>query len=135
MVCSGKSALMAICQGMNTTAGSYSLLNSVVPNDAGVVKRLRKAGAIILGGCLDNVDHYKTSNMHRCRQGKPIRVGALSWKTCLWMVRTWRTMHRRVLPKRRPLWLVGWFCRCRIYRPGCCYTWVCRQSTFQVVGL
>ncbi|KAF8839265.1 amidase signature enzyme [Paxillus ammoniavirescens] len=36
-------------EGMNTTAGSYSLLKSIVPQDAGVVKRLRKAGAIILG--------------------------------------------------------------------------------------
>ncbi|KIM38862.1 hypothetical protein M413DRAFT_419820 [Hebeloma cylindrosporum] len=36
-------------EGMNTTAGSFSLLGSVVPDDAGVVKRLRKAGAIILG--------------------------------------------------------------------------------------
>ncbi|KAH7910545.1 amidase signature domain-containing protein [Hygrophoropsis aurantiaca] len=36
-------------EGMNTTAGSYSLLKSVIPDDAGVVKRLRKAGAIILG--------------------------------------------------------------------------------------
>ncbi|KAJ7120181.1 amidase signature enzyme [Mycena epipterygia] len=36
-------------EGMNTTAGSFSLLNSIVPEDAGVVKRLRKAGAIILG--------------------------------------------------------------------------------------
>ncbi|KAJ3761105.1 amidase signature enzyme [Lentinula raphanica] len=34
---------------MNTTAGSFALLGSVVPEDAGVVKRLRKAGAIILG--------------------------------------------------------------------------------------
>jgi hypothetical protein len=34
---------------MNTTAGSFSLLGSVVPEDAGVVKRLRAAGAIILG--------------------------------------------------------------------------------------
>jgi amidase len=34
---------------MNTTAGSYSLLGSIVPRDAGVVTRLRKAGAIILG--------------------------------------------------------------------------------------
>lgn len=34
---------------MNTTAGSYSLLGSVVPGDANVVKRLRRAGAIILG--------------------------------------------------------------------------------------
>ncbi|KAF7307742.1 Amidase domain-containing protein [Mycena kentingensis (nom. inval.)] len=36
-------------EGMNTTAGSFSLLNSIVPDDAGVVKRLRKAGAVILG--------------------------------------------------------------------------------------
>lgn len=34
---------------MNTTAGSFSLLKSVVPEDAGVIKRLRAAGAIILG--------------------------------------------------------------------------------------
>ncbi|KAH7929278.1 amidase signature enzyme [Leucogyrophana mollusca] len=36
-------------EGMNTTAGSYSLLKSIIPEDSGVVKRLRKAGAIILG--------------------------------------------------------------------------------------
>ncbi|KJA23796.1 hypothetical protein HYPSUDRAFT_66167 [Hypholoma sublateritium FD-334 SS-4] len=36
-------------EGMNTTAGSYSLVGSVPPEDAGVVKRLRVAGAIILG--------------------------------------------------------------------------------------
>ncbi|KAH9477867.1 Putative amidase [Psilocybe cubensis] len=35
--------------GTNTTAGSYSLLGSIVPDDAGVVKRLRKAGSVILG--------------------------------------------------------------------------------------
>ncbi|CAL5377031.1 unnamed protein product [Camellia sinensis] len=34
---------------MNTTVGSYAQLGSVVPRDAGVVVRLRKAGAIILG--------------------------------------------------------------------------------------
>lgn len=34
---------------MNTTAGSFALLGSVVPRDAGVVSRLREAGAIILG--------------------------------------------------------------------------------------
>ena len=34
---------------MNTTAGSFALLGSIVPEDAGVVKRLRAAGAIILG--------------------------------------------------------------------------------------
>ncbi|KAF9525290.1 amidase signature enzyme [Crepidotus variabilis] len=36
-------------EGMNTTAGSYALLGSVVPRDAQVVKLLRDAGAIILG--------------------------------------------------------------------------------------
>ncbi|KAL4291427.1 hypothetical protein GQ457_14G004660 [Hibiscus cannabinus] len=34
---------------MNTTAGSLALLGSVVPRDAGVVSKLRQAGAIILG--------------------------------------------------------------------------------------
>ncbi|TDL27717.1 amidase signature enzyme [Rickenella mellea] len=36
-------------EGMNTTAGSFALLGSVVPCDAGVASRLRDAGAIILG--------------------------------------------------------------------------------------
>ncbi|KAK8567995.1 hypothetical protein V6N13_105937 [Hibiscus sabdariffa] len=34
---------------MNTTAGSYALLGSVAGRDAGVVEKLRKAGAVILG--------------------------------------------------------------------------------------
>ncbi|KAL6526008.1 hypothetical protein OROHE_015532 [Orobanche hederae] len=34
---------------LNTTAGSYALLGAVAPRDAGVVERLRKAGAVILG--------------------------------------------------------------------------------------
>ncbi|TXG64823.1 hypothetical protein EZV62_011817 [Acer yangbiense] len=34
---------------LNTTAGSFALLGSVVPRDAGVVMKLRKAGAIVLG--------------------------------------------------------------------------------------
>lgn len=34
---------------LNTTAGSYALLGSVVPRDAGVVEKLRAAGAVILG--------------------------------------------------------------------------------------
>lgn len=33
----------------NTTAGSFALLGSVVPRDAGVAAKLRKSGAIILG--------------------------------------------------------------------------------------
>ncbi|KAK4437670.1 putative amidase [Sesamum alatum] len=34
---------------LNTTAGSYALLGAVAPRDAGVVQRLRNAGAVILG--------------------------------------------------------------------------------------
>lgn len=34
---------------LNNTAGSYALLGSVVPRDAGVVRKLREAGAIVLG--------------------------------------------------------------------------------------
>ena len=46
--------------GMNTTAGSFSLLGSVVPRDAGVVTRLRKAGAIILGVIDHQFDSLKS---------------------------------------------------------------------------
>lgn len=47
-------------EGMNTTAGSFSLLNSIVPEDAGVVKMLRKAGAIILGKAnLSEFAHFR----------------------------------------------------------------------------
>lgn len=38
---------LIVVSGMNTTAGSYSLFDFVVPRDAGVVTRLRKAGGII----------------------------------------------------------------------------------------
>ncbi|KAH8111583.1 amidase signature enzyme [Phellopilus nigrolimitatus] len=36
-------------EGMNTTAGSFALLGSVVPRDATVAAKLRAAGAILLG--------------------------------------------------------------------------------------
>ncbi|TFK78316.1 amidase signature enzyme [Polyporus arcularius HHB13444] len=36
-------------EGMNTTAGSYALLHSVVPRDAHVAAKLRDAGAVLLG--------------------------------------------------------------------------------------
>lgn len=36
-------------EGMNTTAGSFALLGSVVPRDATVAAKLRAAGAIVLG--------------------------------------------------------------------------------------
>lgn len=34
---------------METTAGSWALLGSIVPRDAHVVHRLREAGAVLLG--------------------------------------------------------------------------------------
>ncbi|XVF45488.1 hypothetical protein PTKIN_Ptkin02bG0210600 [Pterospermum kingtungense] len=49
---------------MNTTAGSLALLGSVVPRDAGVVTRLRKSGAIILGkASLSEWAHYRGNNV------------------------------------------------------------------------
>ncbi|KAL7610078.1 hypothetical protein Lser_V15G11361 [Lactuca serriola] len=48
---------------LNTTAGSYALLKSVVPRDAGVVKKLRESGAIILGkASLSEWAHFRSSN-------------------------------------------------------------------------
>ena len=47
---------------LNTTAGSYALLGSVVPRDASVVTRLRKAGAIILGKATLSEWSYFRSN-------------------------------------------------------------------------
>ncbi|KAJ1389200.1 Amidase signature domain [Sesbania bispinosa] len=47
---------------LNTTAGSFALLGSVVPRDVGVVTRLRKAGAIILGKAnLSEWSHYRSN--------------------------------------------------------------------------
>ncbi|KAM2041443.1 hypothetical protein FF1_035009 [Malus domestica] len=46
---------------LNTTAGSFALLGSVVPRDAGVVTRLRNAGAIILGkASLSEWAHFRS---------------------------------------------------------------------------
>ena len=55
---------------MNTTAGSFSLLGSVVPDDAGVVKRLRKAGAIILGKPRFSVIPAKIQRLTTTNAGK-----------------------------------------------------------------
>jgi amidase len=41
---------------LNTTAGSMALLGSVVRRDAGVVARLRRAGAVVLGKA--NMDEW-----------------------------------------------------------------------------
>ena len=56
--------------GMNTTAGSFALLGSIVPGDSGVVKRLRKAGAILLGKLCN---HYPIDvTFSRMIQERPI---------------------------------------------------------------
>ncbi|KAK1423637.1 hypothetical protein QVD17_18943 [Tagetes erecta] len=48
---------------LNTTAGSYALLKSMVPRDAGVVKKLREQGAIILGkASLSEWAHFRSFN-------------------------------------------------------------------------
>ncbi|KAI3919818.1 hypothetical protein MKW98_001074 [Papaver atlanticum] len=45
---------------LNTTAGSFALLNSVVPRDAGVMRKLRKAGALIMGkASLSEWSHFR----------------------------------------------------------------------------
>ena len=41
---------------LNTTCGSYALLGSTVARDAGVVQRLRRAGAVILGNPMQGVE-------------------------------------------------------------------------------
>nr|GEV51651.1 hypothetical protein [Tanacetum cinerariifolium] len=47
---------------LNTTAGSYALLDSFVGRDAGVVKKLRESGAIILGkSSLSEWAHFRSS--------------------------------------------------------------------------
>lgn len=46
---------------LNTTAGSFALLGSVVPRDAGVVRRLRRSGAVILGkASLSEWAHFRS---------------------------------------------------------------------------
>ncbi|XP_043710364.1 probable amidase At4g34880 [Telopea speciosissima] len=47
---------------LNTTAGSFALLGSVIPRDAGVAAKLRAAGAIILGkAALSEWAYYRSS--------------------------------------------------------------------------
>ncbi|PKA51044.1 Glutamyl-tRNA(Gln) amidotransferase subunit A, chloroplastic/mitochondrial [Apostasia shenzhenica] len=49
---------------LNTTSGSLALLGSVVPRDAGVVDRLRRAGAIIIGkASMSEWDNFRSLNV------------------------------------------------------------------------
>ncbi|WCJ42173.1 Glutamyl-tRNA(Gln) amidotransferase subunit A [Euphorbia peplus] len=59
---------------LNTTAGSYSLVGSVVARDAGVVERLRKAGAVILGKASLS-EWYKFRSIERIPNGWSARAG------------------------------------------------------------
>lgn len=59
---------------MNTTAGSYALLGSVVPRDAGVVEKLRAAGAVILGKA-SLTEWYSFRAMGRVPNGWCARAG------------------------------------------------------------
>lgn len=53
--------LIATKDKLNTTAGSFALLGSVVPRDAAVVLKLRQAGAIILGkASLSEWAHFRS---------------------------------------------------------------------------
>ncbi|XP_028794044.1 probable amidase At4g34880 [Neltuma alba] len=55
---------IATKDGMNTTAGSFALVGSVVAQDAFVVKKLRDAGAIILGkASLKEWSGFRSSTM------------------------------------------------------------------------
>jgi amidase len=54
---------IATADKMNNTAGSYALLGSQVPRDAGVAARLRKAGAVLLGKTnLSQWANYRSNN-------------------------------------------------------------------------
>ena len=56
---------------LNTTAGSLALLGSVVRRDAGVVTRLRRAGAVILG----KANPSEWSNFRPVESGWSARAG------------------------------------------------------------
>lgn len=85
---------------MNTTAGSFSLLGSVVPGDAGVVKKLRRAGAILLGAFLFIFApfHKFIFEVHT-RESKPFGIRPFQRQPSIWLVWTWWSSHKRLLPQ------------------------------------
>ena len=64
---------MATADRMQTTAGSWALLGSVVPKDAQIVSLLRQAGAIILGKT--NLDEWAGMRGSRYSCGYSARGG------------------------------------------------------------
>lgn len=66
---------------LNTTAGSLALLGSLVPRDAGVVKRLRDSGAVILGkASLSEWAHFRSNGIPSgwCARGLQGKVSCKS---------------------------------------------------------
>ncbi|KAI0493613.1 hypothetical protein KFK09_023732 [Dendrobium nobile] len=58
---------------LNTTSGSFALLGSIVPQDAGVIQKLRKVGAIILGkATMSEWDNFRSLDI---KQGWSPRGG------------------------------------------------------------
>jgi amidase len=62
--------------GMNTTAGSFALLNSVPPSDAPIITQLRRAGAIIIGK--SNMSVWAQARGNNLTQGWSPRGGYTS---------------------------------------------------------
>ncbi|THG06886.1 hypothetical protein TEA_011677 [Camellia sinensis var. sinensis] len=75
---------------LNTTAGSYALLSSVVARDAGVVAKLRKAGAIILGKA--SMTEWAAFRSYKLPNGWCARAGQVG----VWIIS--RTSLRPFLP-------------------------------------
>ncbi|XP_058078137.1 probable amidase At4g34880 [Magnolia sinica] len=77
---------IATADQLNSTAGSLALLGSVVPRDAGVVTRLRDAGAVILGkASLSEWSKFRstsTPNGWSARGGQGKNPYVLSADTC-----------------------------------------------------
>ncbi|KAI3824361.1 hypothetical protein L1987_05819 [Smallanthus sonchifolius] len=71
---------------LNTTAGSYALVKSVVPRDAGVVKKLRESGAVILGkASLSEWAHFRSSDAPsgwNARAKKPVNPYVATLSPC-----------------------------------------------------
>ncbi|KAI3409444.1 uncharacterized protein J3R85_019339 [Psidium guajava] len=74
----------------NTTAGSFALLGSIVAQDAGVVARLRRAGAVILGKAnLNEWSGFRSltqPNGWSARGGQGRNPYVLSADPCKWRI-------------------------------------------------
>jgi amidase len=70
---------LATADQMQTTAGSYALVDSIVPSDSTVVSRLRAAGAVILGKA--NLSEWANFRGNAPFNGWSARGGALDGDT------------------------------------------------------